>query len=235
MKHIASKLIFPLLLVIAIIPATATFSADISIGASTWYSTWIMKTDDPYRDSKETMGPELMYGPVLSFGIVKGVSVSSVFLYGSGFMMGNSFDSSKTKLTRMDSDTLINYSISRYFKVFGGFKYMRFSFQDGVHHSGGPGAGLGMTLPIVDNLFFVANGSASYLFGSHEDPGSEKISIHEYGYNVTGSLTYYFATASTSASIGYRYQSFKTKYQSGSNSDMESIFHGLTASVIYSF
>jgi hypothetical protein len=211
-------------------------AADVSVGVSSWYSTWVMTPKDGGSQSKLTMGPELLIGPVVSVQLAKDWALASVVLVSTKYNMPQS--SGSTKLTRTDSDTTLNYSINKYFKIFPGIKFMRFSFTNGYHQSAGPGFGCGLTLPIFDSLFFVANGSGSYLFGRHKGGGSgdSTVGMREYGYNLTASLAYYIEEITTTVTLGYRYQFFHTQYTSTTNeSDLDHVFRGFTASIVYSF
>jgi hypothetical protein len=211
-------------------------AVDVSVGVSSWYTTWIMTPEDTENQGKSKMGPELMIGPAVSVQLAKDWAVSSVVLISSKYEMPE--ENGTLHLTRTDSDTTLNYSINRYFKVFPGIKFMRFSFPNGYHQSVGPGFGCGVTLPILESLFFIANGSGSYLFGKHKGggDGDSTLGFNEYGYNVNASFAYYINAISTTVSLGYRYQYFYTNYTSATDqSDLNHVFRGFTASIVYSF
>ncbi len=59
---------------------------------------------------------------------------------------------------------------------------------------------------------------------------------YEYGLNTNLSLSYYIEAASTTNSLGGRYQYIKTEYK-GSNPgpDEKNCFYGVTLSLIYNF
>jgi hypothetical protein len=214
-------------------------AADVSVGVSSWYTTWIMTGKDSNNNkNKTTMGPEIMIGPAVSVQLAKEWALSSVVLVSSKYDMPQGESDGTLKLTRTDSDTTLNYSINKYFKIFPGIKFMRFSYTNGFHQSAGPGFGCGVTLPILESLFFITNGSGSYLFGRHKDggEGGSTVGMHEYGYNITAGLAYYIESISTTVSLGYRYQYFHTKYtDTTTQSDLDHVFRGFTASIVYSF
>lgn len=217
-----------------LLSGSAVNAADVGVGASFWYADWKMtpeKIDQYNQESK--MDPELMYGPVISAKFSQNWSVAAAFLVSNKYKMNNSGPDSGIR--RMDSDTTLNYNINSYFKIFPGIKLMQFTFSDGYHRSGGPGLGAGFIFPIVDSLFLIGNGSGSYLFGQHKDPDNSKISMREYGYNLSGGLAYYITAASLTVSAGYRYQYFRTTYTETGSSDLNHAFKGFTASVVYSF
>jgi hypothetical protein len=214
--------------------------ADVSVGASAWYATWNFKQKATTNSESKTltMGPELMAGPSLSVRFAQDWTLASVFLYSAtpykmeqGSSSGGNMD-----LHRMDSDTTLNYSINRYFKIFPGVKYMRFSYSDGHHQSVGPGFGVGTTIPLLDSLFVIVNGSGSYLFGDHKNSGTSSEGFREYGYNVNAGLAYYIQAISTTVNVGYRYQYFYSKFDSNTNNgNLDHVFRGLSMSIIYSF
>jgi hypothetical protein len=221
--------------VIILLSGAAVSAADVGVGASFWYADWKMtpvKTDTNNHESK--MDPELMFGPVISAKFSQNWSVAAAFLVSNKYQMGSGPDSG---VRRMDSDTTLNYNINSYFKIFPGIKLMQFTFTDGYHRSGGPGLGAGFIFPLSDSFFLIGNGSGSYLFGQHSDPGSSKISMREYGYNLNGGLAYYLTAASLTINAGYRYQYFRTAYVNANAniSDLNHVFKGFTMSIIFSF
>jgi hypothetical protein len=204
-------------------------AADVSAGASFWYADWKMQ---PKGEKTQDYGTELMYGPVLSAKITKELSFAGAFLVSNKYSPDTEFDTHKYR--RVDSDLTLNYSLNSYFKIFGGSKFMQFTGDGFYHRSVGPGLGLGFILPLVDNLYLVGNGSYSYMFyGREKDQSTEK--LKESGYNLTGGFAYYIASASLSINLGYRYQSFRTKYDIANSIDIDHTFKGFTASVVYSF
>jgi hypothetical protein len=228
-------------------------AAGMSVGASTWYWKWNI-SPEAYRSFE----PGLMYGPVLGFDWGKNWSLTSVFLTGT-FRMENEMIPWNGYPRRYDSDTTLNYSVLRWLKVFGGFKYMRYDAiagEDGKttgifegtdmrHYSYGPGLGVGITVPVTGSLFALANISGMYLSG-HENfddvPGNMyNKDITETGFNSTVSLAYYAASIATTFALGVRYQYFVTEYDSpylaavGQPKKDHSSFYGITFSAVYHF
>ncbi len=231
MRSISITLILALLL-IAGAPA-ASHAMGVSIGATSWYAWWDFKSEE----SNNTMEPgsALLYGPMLALQFSENWSLSSVFLYGKFEP-----DNGPSYLKRYDSDSAINYALSRYFKIFAGLKFMGFGFSDGSHYGYGPAAGISFTLPLVENLFLTGNISGMYLWGTHKNSGSSSGTNSEYNYNEAGananlSIAYLIASTSTTLMIGGRYQYFHSKYEDGGDSSQDHHFYGVTASAIYSF
>ncbi len=214
--------------VILALPA-ASQALQVGVGASAWYADWKFESDQGDTE----FGPAFIYGPILTLGFSPQWSLSGVFLYGK-------FDQTGTgggpgEITRFDSDVALNYSINQYFKIFAGFKYMGYKFDEGDHTGYGPGFGISIVVPVSDNLFLLGSLSGLYIWGSH-DTSRQDYDYTEPGYNASASLAYRFAGASTVISLGYRYQYFNTRPESSSDdSDINHTFYGVTLSAIYSF
>ena len=163
------------------------------------------------NDYKPIHGP--MAGPSLSVSFADRWSLSSVFLAGR-FIANSSgpvtqgvtekfypyvsdvvvFLNSHYRrvITRYDSDTTIACGLNRYVRLFAGFKYQGYAYNESIDyladsggtiggynaegiarfHSFGGGLGLGLTLPLAQGLFASLNlsglcmyGTASYDFG----------------------------------------------------------------------
>lgn len=214
--------------------AIPLFAVDLNLGAATWYSWWEIEDEEGGPD----IDPTILAGPVVSLGLADRWNVSVVFLYGQFEMEGGGEDGGTDEINRVDSDISLNYAISNYFKVFSGIKAMGYYFSGGVHHSIGPALGVGLTLPIVGNLYLLGNLSGMYNYGVHDDTNDDnrpKSNLVEYGFNSTLSLAYYIEQASTTISLGGRYQFFRDKYESDYRPDMDFTFYGVTLSLIYSF
>ncbi len=214
---------------------TGLLAADISVGATAWYTAW--KYDD---DSSENIkyNPSILYGPALSSAFTQDLSMSFVFLYGEFDMESGGSDNMWLK--RFDSDLALNYRISSYFKVFAGAKFIGFTWpDDGKHLALGPGVGLSSVLPVAGNFFILGNISALYLRGKEEGVRGETYSAdaNEYGGNASLSLAYYMAAASTTISIGGRYQQIKIDYTESSEIYFDSMsrFYGVTLTAVYTF
>ena len=208
-------------------------AVDLNLGAATWYSWWEMESDS----SKQTIDPTFLVGPVVSLGFSEHWNLSMVFLYGRLVM---DEDGGNNDINRLDSDISINYVMNNYLKIFGGIKAMGYYWDQGHHHSLGPALGIGLTIPIYGNYYFLGNISGMYNYGEHQDDdnesGNERRSIiREYGFNSTVSLAYYIESASTTVSIGGRYQYFRDDYELEQSEDQDLRFYGITLSVVYSF
>jgi hypothetical protein len=224
-----------LLLVLLLAVPVTTYAADLSVGGSVWYAWWDESMDDA---SDPSIDPSFLYGPVIAIGFSPKWSLTAVFLYGAYDMEMSPGDTQSIK--RYDSDTALNYSINRYIKLFGGAKAMGYSWKDGSHYGVGPALGIGLTLPLSESLFLLGNLSGLYGFGREEHDeamGGGSSAAREAGFNTTLSLAYYIESASTTITLGGRYQWFTIKYVDNSDefSGASLMFYGVTLSAVYSF
>ncbi|MBN2041213.1 MAG: hypothetical protein JW864_14310 [Spirochaetes bacterium] len=217
-------------------------AAGFSAGVSTWYAWWKFSESD-----NMDMKPAFLFGPVLSFGFGGSYSLSGVFLYGK--FKPEDTEDGPSDISRFDSDISLNYNINRYFKIFGGAKYMDFRWEDnyseGKHYSVGPGLGVGITIPLAGSFYFLTNLSGTYTLGEHVQDESNETGgtvtmtsdLAETGINTNISVACYIATASTSLTLGLRYQYVISDYKDESEhmQDEKFTFYGITLSAVYTF
>ena len=168
---------------------------------------------------------------------------------------------SKFKSKRSDIDLAINYRLNDYFKIFAGIKVMSFvmlpfEFMEDYGGGGGGGmannvnpsdtrcdglgAGLNATFPVAENLFLL--GTLSGFIGNAKVDVNTGSQIMQKGFSYKGinsnlSIAYYIASASTTISLGARYQYFKIE---SNDWDAWSIkvnysIYGMTLGATYSF
>lgn len=212
-------------------------AADITVGATTWYSWWDF--DNPDNNDNPDIDPSFLYGPVLSAKFSDDFNLTFVYLYGK-------FDMKETdgtiEITRNDSDLALNFRLNDNFKIFAGAKYMGYTFTGFEHIGYGPGAGISFVFPLGNDFFILGNVSGLYLWGSEDNDSSDASQdYNEYGANTGISLAYYIAPASTTISLGGRYQYFKTDYEKADSTDGSNSgtpvhqFYGITLSATYTF
>ncbi len=217
------------ILMAAFLPSSA--AADITVGATTWYTWWDF--DKENNDANKTkFDPTFLYGPALSIKFNDDINMTFVYLYGKFDMIETN---GTNTITRTDSDFALNYKISNYFKLFAGAKYMRFKMEAMDHAAIGPGAGISAVIPAGGDFFILGNISGLYIWGQEDHSQGESSSFNEYGANTSISLAYYIASASTTLSLGGRYQYIKTAYTDSTDSDITHQFYGVTLSANYSF
>lgn len=230
MKNLILTGVFLATLMTCLTPSVL-YAAEISAGATTWYAWWDFKSDGSNNDPE--FDPAFLYGPALSAKLNDDFNFTFVFLYGKYDMTDN--DGSDSKLSRTDSDLALNYRLNNYFKIFAGGKYMGYNMTDFSHTSYGPGAGISFVIPAGGNFFLLGNVSGLYLWGTEESNDDED-DYNEYGANSSISLAYYIVPASTTISLGGRYQIFQTVYGDTSEfDDTTHKFYGVTLSATYSF
>lgn len=214
-------------------------AANVSIGASGWYAHWKYENDskDPNMDETFKWGPDFLYGPVASVSFLERWSLSSVFLYGKYDVRYD--DHTTDSIKRYDSDSALNFSVNRYLKVFAGFKYMGYKYNIGENRGYGPGAGIGLMLPLLDDLFLLCNLSGLYIRGKEKNDygngSTESSDIAGWGLNSNLQLAYNIAPLSTNIIAGYRYQYFRWKYDNVRDDRAVHQFHGVTLSAVFSF
>ena len=246
MKNIFAVLVLCCLFIVC--GQSKVYAFDITVGATTWYSWW----DLEQKGQSYNIDPTFLYGPALSVRLNDDFNLTFVFLYGKFDMEESHWDNStppvkefqKFKLKRYDSDLALNYRLNEYFKVFAGVKYINYSFATGGHmeHTGfGPGLGLSCAFPIVDNLFLLGTLSGFYLWAEEEDDGKNGRSSRDskdYGINSNLSLAYYIAQASTTVSLGGRFQYMKIdkdKRNDNDSGNQTAKFYGVTLTATYTF
>jgi len=222
--------------ILTFIISSSLYASDLGIGVSGWYADWKMYNPDNPNDKTNKMDPAFCIGPSVSYQFAQSWSTTLVVLFTpSPYEMSNE-SSDATKIRRYDSDLVLNYQLVRYLKIFFGGKYLGFTFKDGKHHGAGPGGGIGLTIPVIDNFYFLGNVSGLYLWGSHKDNDSSK-DFTEYGYNAAVQLAYYASSAGLTTSIGYRYQFIKSRYDTDDpyGKKDEHTFKGFTFLIVKSF
>ncbi len=232
-------------------PATVS-AVDMSAGVYTWYAWWDFPED---RYEKVTTDPGIVYGPTFSINFTEKLSFTFLFLYGNfnadarnysdSVLYGGPVSYYTYDIDRFDGDTALNYKLNSYFRIYLGAKYSGFAYDikastytgEFDHRTFGPGAGLSVTLPVSDNFFITGNAGSFYLWGDEEysdtNGYTSNLDVKDYGFNASISLAYYIEPASTSISIGGRYQYIKTEYEDGFSN--KSKFYGITLSAAYLF
>jgi len=205
------------------------YAVDITVGASTWYAWW----DSVQKEQTLKIDPAFLYGPALAVKFNEDYYLTFIYLYGK-FDMPDEMDGGTLK--RTDADLALNYRLSNLFKVFGGIKYNKYS-SPGMEYSGiGPGFGLSVSYPLTTDLFLLGNISGFYLWASEDNDHDGKFDAKQYGFNSTLSIAYYIAPASTTITLGGRYQYFKVDYDSyKENGDHKHKFYGVTLTATYTF
>lgn len=242
---------------------SAGSAIEMSAGVYTWYSWWDLAEDE---NCKSELDPEPLYGPALSVGFTNDLSLTFVFLYGKFDVKETDYSeyyaSGGTEpieyynyeMNRIDSDIALNYKLNSYLKIYLGAKYTSYSYEMGADDNSvgmtaeidfavfGPGAGISVTLPLGNNFYFIGNLGGFYLWGEEERSfsvsGTEKSDCKNYGLNTGISVAYYIEPASTTISLGGRYQHIKTWVEgSEGESDQKDTekFYGITLSATYSF
>ncbi len=229
------------LLVVAMVTLSnsSSYAADLTVGATGWYSLWEIK------DSDATIDPGILYGPALAITFNQDFNLNFVFLYGTyDAQQDDGFGGKMSyQYKRYDSDSSIGYKINSYLKFFAGLKYNAYTTEISIMGNDvdlkvqmyGPAAGLSAVMPLGNDFFILANGSGIYLFNKQTSTGTPVIKTKGYGYNTSAAIAYYIAPASVTLSIGGRYQYIQMESDDSSSEDSKMNFYGVTASATYSF
>lgn len=238
---VTTSLIF--IFITAMIPSIGS-AVEMSAGVSTWYAWWDYIKQD---DIKAEVDPTLLYGPALSLKINDDFNLTFLFLYGKFNVDQTDLITSEKysyDVKRFDSDNALNYRINNYCKFYIGAKYSSYSFDIATsgwdssmeHNSFGPATGISAVFPLSNDFFIIGNLGGFYLWGNEENSGSgysETSKGKDYGLNSTLSIAYYINSASTTISLGGRYQYLKMDYEDQDTTDTK--FYGITLSATYSF
>ncbi len=217
--------------------STASYSLGISAGVSTWYTWW--ELDQNGEDGKIDMGDTLMYGPMVALRFSPQWSLSSAFLYGK-FENSSDSDGPPEEIKRYDSDTALNYSLNKYFRIFAGFKFMGYKFKGGKNNGYGPGIGIGIVLPVTEQFIIMGSFSGLYQWGTEEDDENGvtyESDVTSKGFNTSLALAYYIPAASVTLSAGFRYQYLEMEIDEtykNRTKNMDHTFYGFTFSAAYS-
>jgi len=155
------------------------YAVDIAVGATTWYA---------WSDNSK-IDPAFFSGPELSVKLNKDYNLTFVYLYGK-FNMKDDESVTTSKIKRQDADFALNYRLADYFKLFGGIKYLKRSYNYSEEDPGwtlllvlgaskydatrtidsfGPGLGLSAAYPMFENLFLFGTLSGLYLRENYEE------------------------------------------------------------------
>jgi hypothetical protein len=232
------------------------------IGAKGWYAEWDSAFDKAVADllaesgytSTVKPGKGFLAGPVIAYQ-------NGNWSFSGAFMLLSSFDnktefenlsaSSETKMTRRDIDLALSYSLTDYFKVFAGYKYITskynvdFSngndFYDAKMISHIPTAGLAFAYQIINKLTAGIQFGLLYVISDYKltPSGSEEEKVdvdNGYGINIEPNLSYFLLDC-VMLQFGVRYQIYNVKFTdlegwSGSKNDK---FLGVTLGAMYVF
>ena len=110
-----------------------------------------------------------------------------------------------------------------------------FSFSEIDHTGFGPGGGLSGVFPLGNDFYILANISGMYLWGTQEGGDTSSMDFKEYGINTGASVAYFIQAASTTISLGGRYQAYTTEYDDSTSPKDKNKFYGATLTATYSF
>ncbi|MBN1533413.1 MAG: hypothetical protein JXA20_12165 [Spirochaetes bacterium] len=175
---------------------------------------------------------------------------------------------SSQDIYKYDLDTTIGYRLTEILKLFTGVKYQRYTLKkrgmmeagslmiekvDAVLDSAGVGFGVAVTYQVHGNFYLLWNVSALAMvsFVSYDSqysipdlsifwPYKRTARVPGFGGNSTLSLAYYIEPASTTVSLGVRYQYIRYFPRAGWGieglfNNKQDQFYGIMVSAIYTF
>jgi hypothetical protein len=162
-------------------------AAGMDIGMSTWYCWWQPSWNNENEGFK--VDPAFYFGPGVSFRLPGKVTMSTSFLYARVKAESTRRETSipwspameKRVIHRYDSDTAISYSFTRFFKLFAGFKYSHYKYENDQtllfplllsmyfgtkekyrYDNYAPALGIGFTVHLIENFFLLIKASVLY-------------------------------------------------------------------------
>ncbi len=208
-KTVKRKSIFvPLVSALMVVAFSgAALAVDLTVGASVWYAWWQFSSKETYDSvSNDDRDSGFMYGPILSVKFNDTWALSTRFMTGSfGFAetIGYDYENAsdfvhRDKTYKFDSDTIVTYSVTRMFRIFGGVKWMGYNWYQKVYYVNidgypvfestksyestvGPGLGVGFSVPLADSLFLMINVNGLYTVGT------ETMTTSTYYYDIAES------------------------------------------------
>lgn len=255
---------------------------------------WFEDSRDFKRSSAAMAGPIISIGFLDRWTISSVVVIGTMDFYTRGFAQGIDLYNETSGLTnkgysrhvlKWDSDTTLGFTPHRYIKLYAGFKAQGYRYREITHfydlsafpavyvdhaentdsvNCYGPGMGIGATVPLVENLYLLANLSGVFLWCVEksdlnlnrtyglDSTGFVLSYIHlprgkfiSYGGTASLSLAYAISKINTTLALGGRYQLLYNRQRSGNilhnDVTMNIIdrqydhFFGVTFSVIYTF
>jgi hypothetical protein len=242
-----------------------------------FWEQWNGDADDTVL--KKDINSTFLFGPALALSFSPKWSLTGVFMWTGWYKAENAKidvgDNERNEehldISKYDLDTALNYTVNRYCKLFGGVKYQGYTYRSreeeydlttGVllelysnrfyWRSIGPGAGIGITVPLSQSFFLLGNVSGIFLYSTFrgmEDDSGNGIEFVYSSYGVNGSLSvaWYIDSMSTTISLGARYQylynnrnsrradAFTDPDDSDPFDGSADRFYGFTFSAVYSF
>jgi hypothetical protein len=250
-----------------LVPA-ASHAASVGVGASVWCAWWSsiaeMRSTVLGGSSKTNQEPFAAGGPFVVAQINNTWGLSFSYLYGklewetAALILG-------TRATdqRHDLDVSVTASVHKYVKLFFGAKYwghlsdmttnvLFISYKSSLaRHTGGPGFGLNLPLPLGAGFYLQPSLSFVLMFGKITPPaggflgqiiapilsaaGTESTAMY-YGLNSSLALLYNIEKINLTLSIGGRFQYLWLYFiEAERQMDDGDMFGGITFSVMYQF
>jgi len=236
----------------------------ILVGAKGWYAEWDSAFDKAFADAITTAlpgfsstvkpGTGFLVGPTAGYQSDNGDwSLSVAYMAFSSFTNKTEYEFSgvtvetKTEMQKRDLDIALSYSLSDYFKVFAGYKYVTckydVNFDDGSDFyevkmtSSIPTAGAGLAFPLSEEIALGLQFGLLYVFPEYKISDEKIKTENGYGISIEPNLTF-LLSESIMTQLGIRYQVYNVKFADPSY-PMETTKNdqlvGVTLAVMYLF
>ena len=252
---------------IGIITPCTLYAVDLTLGPNICYA-WLDEKQKPlpFRYTYDA-DPAFLYGPTLSLKFNDDFSLTYIFLTGDFDCKGTQYlpggTSPNTGIISLgEFEFVLNYRINEHFKVFGGAKYIYWTYVGyldsfaeralwvlirslvlglplGVEEfdSRGPTSGLQADFQVAENLFLIARLGGFYLWGKDKTT-SETFTYNEYGFNSNMGFEYHVQFFPLIISLGGRFQYSQTGYydvERGNRNKRKQKLYGITLAITDTF
>ncbi len=221
------------MLCMVLIAAPAARAASMGFGWNSWFNWWEIPEENMeqhYVDIDFDVLANFLSGPVLSFQITPRWSLSTMFMFGF-YDSATLFSDYDYRIWRYDLDTTAGYTVASWFRIYFGFKYLRYTweydFDDGwwgdtdlrekmttVSDNLAPGIGCVFTIPLYKSLYFSFTMGALFSF-----------TLMDQKFETTNYET---------DSITYRYSDDYFGYEVGLNSKLALCYDAIFINTIFS-
>ncbi|HOO72558.1 MAG TPA: hypothetical protein PK926_12420 [Spirochaetota bacterium] len=217
-------------LVVAFTPTAR--GATMAIGWNSWLNWWEIPEENMeqhYVDIDFNVFANFLNGPVLSLQITPRWGLSAMFIFGF-YDSAALFENYDYTIWRFDLDTTATYAFTSWFRLYFGFKYLRYTWDYDYDNGGwgdttlrkklttvsdnfAPGLGCVFTIPLYKSLYFSLSLGSLFSF-----------TVMDQDYKITNYET---------DSITYRYSDDYFGYEAGLNSKLSLCYDAIFINTIF--
>jgi hypothetical protein len=247
----------------------------------------VLPVSTPYKIKKYETPPAVMYGFMVSAQFLESWIFSSSFMYGNYFSKSSTPDlqvlsayqrlSFSKDIKKYDFDARLGYQVNKYLSVYLCVSTLSYNYIESMNNvqasaspsigfssakaeftDAGPGLGVGVSIPLYQDLSLVFDlsglvlaGAGNYVYRYHYVIGTEitqlldqfqKESFYSYSGNGSAALEYYIRPAGITLRLGGQYDIIYYRHHRDrilrgflDYGDKYDRFYGITFATIYSF